>query len=159
MLDQGATTRSVAGQSKFSQSSVARHAQHRHAKAQVGTHLAQLNNVTRTPEETRKLFGSTPVAQLRNRLVQLAAQSGKVAEVAVLTNDARLLLASVRAETDALHRLADRFPTSPEEMLGEGRDAALAVVGKVLRQQLADDEVFSRIAGEINIELVKQGIE
>jgi len=156
LLDGGSSTRSIASQSQFSQSAVHRHAQHRHAKAQAGVMLARL---ARSPEEVRKTFGSAPIAKLHDRLVELAQQSGKVAEAAIASNDARLFLSAVRTETDALHKLADRFPTSPEEMFGEGRDLALGVVGRVLRARITDHELLSHVSAEINTTLIAEGIE
>lgn len=156
LLDAGTPMAEVAGRSTHSRSAIGRHSLHRSTKAVQARALARPKP---SPDQVRKLFGSTPVAQLRDRLVELAAQSGKVAEAAVASHDARLFLSAIRTETDALHKLADRFPTSPEEMLGQGRDATLAVVGRVLRAEITDHEMLTRVAGEINTALISEGIE
>lgn len=159
LLDDGQTMTEVAGRTSHSRSAIGRHAQHRSDKAVQARALAQLSRPKPSPEEVRRTFGSAPIAKLHDRLVELAQQSGRVAEAAIASHDARLFLSAIRTEAAQLHKLADRFPVPPQEMLGEGRDLALAVVGRVLRARITDHDLLTEVAGEINTTLIAEGVE
>lgn len=159
LLDQGSTTRFVAGQSKFSQSTVARHSAHRADKDRAQHRLVQLARPAPTPEQIPPAHKHSPVGRFAARLQELAEATSRVAEYAAASRDPRLMLSALKAESEQLHRLGQAFPADPKVLFDDGKQRALDVVSKIIYREVSDTKVQARIRSSINAELISSGLE
>lgn len=159
MLSEGVPLREISGHIGLSRSALQRHAAHRLDRDRVALQLAELSRPAPSIEEVRYVHRHSPLGRLHARLSELAEQTAAVGQVAAASRDPALLLRAVKTESELLSRIADRFAADPESVFSDARDACLRVVGTVIHQQIADDELQSRLVTAINAELVNSGIE
>lgn len=156
-LDHGTALSAIAGRTAHSKSSLHRHSQHRADRDRVAGRLVALAQ----PAESKALqqvlpLNMRPIARFHRRLVELADDTRRVAELAAATRDPRLYLAAVRSESDQLHALAKSFPEDPDSLVR--RDVLLDVLADALRGTISDPTERSAFSRQVAADLSKVGL-